>query len=175
MGVPDTALGPLAAYLDLLDRWNRRINLTAEATAEARARRLVGAALPLAGMLDPPSLLDVGSGNGSPGLVLALLRPDLEATLLEPRARRWAFLRDAARATGRPDVEVVKARHDGYAGPPAQNLTLRALRLPLTELVRLVRPGGQLLVLGRRPGDPGPFEAVAAPPGAAAVHRYRRR
>ena len=55
---------------------------------------------PAAHLPEPGSLIDVGSGNGSPGLVLALVRDDLEVTLLEPRARRWAFLREAARASG---------------------------------------------------------------------------
>jgi hypothetical protein len=55
---------------------------------------------------------------------------------------------------GRPDVEVLRARHDQYGGPPAANVVLRALALPLGELALLVAPGGQLLVLGRRPlGD----------------------
>ena len=82
----------------------------------------------------PGRLIDVGSGNGSPGLVLALLRDDLEVTLLEPRARRWAFLREAARAAGRAGIEVQRRRHDGYSGAPAETVTLRALALPLAEL-----------------------------------------
>jgi len=82
-------------------------------------RLLVGDVLPAAPLADPGSLIDVGSGNGSPGLVLALLRADLSATLLEPRLRRWAFLREASRAAGRPELDVRRERHDRYAGPPA--------------------------------------------------------
>jgi 16S rRNA (guanine527-N7)-methyltransferase len=175
LGVTAPALGPLIRYLDAVVAWNRRINLTGAATAEVRAARLVGAVLPLVPLLEPETLLDVGSGNGSPGLVLAVLRPDLRATLLEPRARRWAFLREAARAVGRPDVRVVRARHDAYPGPPTQNLTLRGLRLPLGDLAELVCPGGQVLVLGRPPETAGPFEPAPPPPGIAGVHRFRRR
>ena len=65
---------------------------------DLRVALLVAPVLPLADLLEPGELLDVGSGNGSPGLVLALLRPRLDVTLLEPRQRRWAFLREAARA-----------------------------------------------------------------------------
>lgn len=122
-------------------------------------RLLVGDVLPAASLPATGTLVDVGSGNGSPGLVLALLRDDLDATLLEPRARRWAFLREASRAAGRP-VRVLRLRHDAYPGPPAGTVTVRALALPLAELGGLVSPGGRLLVFGGRPRASGPFEAT---------------
>jgi 16S rRNA (guanine527-N7)-methyltransferase len=136
-------------------------------------RLLVGDVLPAAPLADPGSLIDVGSGNGSPGLVFALLRDDLEVTLLEPRARRWAFLREAARAAGR-GVRILRLRHDAYAGPPARTLTLRALALPLAELAGLVLPGGRVLVLGGRPEAGGPFAPTgegAGLPGDVTVFR----
>ncbi|HKC10910.1 MAG TPA: RsmG family class I SAM-dependent methyltransferase, partial [Vicinamibacteria bacterium] len=129
---------PLEAYLGLLAAWSTRVNLTGARGPAERVELLVAPVLPLLPLLVPGRLLDVGSGNGSPGLVLALLRPELEVTLLEPRARRWAFLREAARAAGRPDLEVLRLRHDAYSGPPAQTLTLRGLALPLRELGGLV-------------------------------------
>jgi 16S rRNA (guanine527-N7)-methyltransferase len=121
----------------------------------------------------PGDLIDVGSGNGSPGLVLALLRDDLEVTLLEPRVRRWAFLREAARAAGR-GVRVLRVRHDGYLGTPAPTVTLRGVALPLAELAELVERGGRLLVFGRRPEPAGPFERSregGGLPGGVAVFR----
>ena len=136
---------------------------------------LVGPALSLLPLLEPGPLLDVGSGNGSPGLVLALVRPELPATLLEPRARRWAFLREVARATGRSDIEVLRQRHDAYRGPRAQTLTLRALRLPLAELAPLVRQGGRVLLLGKAPAPAPGFQREDPPPGeGGAVHVLRR-
>ncbi len=148
------------------------MNLTGARGPAERVRLLVAPVLPLLPLLAPGRLLDVGSGNGSPGLVLALLRPELEVTLLEPRARRWAFLREAARAAGRPDVEVLRLRHDAYPGPPAQTLCLRGLALPLRELGRLVAKGGRVLVLGRAPRAEAPFvaESLAHTP----VHAFRR-
>ena len=107
----------------------------------------------------------MGSGNGSPGLVLALLREDIEATLLEPRQKRWAFLREAARAAGVRSVQVLRARHDEYDGPPARTLTVRALALPLAELGRLVRPAGRLIVFGARPEPVAPFVLERGYPG----------
>jgi 16S rRNA (guanine527-N7)-methyltransferase len=106
--------------------------------------------------------------------VLALVRDDLDVTLLEPRARRWAFLREAARAAGR-SVRVLRVRHDGYPGPPARTVTLRAVALPLAVLVPLVSPGGRVLVFGGRPRVSGPFEATGEgdglPGGVAAFRR----
>ena len=132
-------MGRLAAYLDTLADWSRRTNLTGARTAAERVRLLVADVLPAAFLPEPGTLIDVGSGNGSPGLVLALVRDDLEVTLLEPRTRRWAFLREAARASSRR-VLVLRQRHDGYRGKPARTVTLRAVALPLAELAGLVEP-----------------------------------
>ncbi|HEV7502627.1 MAG TPA: RsmG family class I SAM-dependent methyltransferase, partial [Vicinamibacteria bacterium] len=117
-------------------------------------------------------LLDIGSGNGSPGLVLGLLRPDLVVTLLEPRQKRWAFLREAGRAAGRPEIEVLRARHDGYSGPPAQTVTFRALALSLRDVAGLVVPAGRVVVWGARPPDTAGFRAEARL--GADTHVFRR-
>lgn len=132
---------------------------------------LVAPAVPLAPIVESP-LLDIGSGNGSPGLVLALLRPELAVTLLEPRRKRWAFLREAARAGGRGDVRVLAQRHDAWTGPPSRSVSLRALRLPAPELLRLVAPGGRLFVLGPAPE---PHPDLIPEPGPAGVAVLRRR
>jgi 16S rRNA G527 N7-methylase RsmG len=162
LGLPGESRGRLAVYLDTVARWSPRVNLTAARDAAARVRILVTPALAAAASLVPGPLLDVGSGNGSPGLVLALLEPDRETTLLEPRARRWAFLVEAARLAGAQNVRVLRARHDEYAGPAAANVSVRALRLPPSSLLPLLWPGGRLLLWG----DPGPLpDGLVALPG----------
>jgi 16S rRNA (guanine527-N7)-methyltransferase len=155
---------PLARYLDLLAAWAQRVNLTAARTARQRVEILVAPVLPAVPLVQSGRLIDVGSGNGSPGLVLAVLRADLRVILLEPRLRRWAFLREACRAAGRPDVEVRRERHDRYAGEPARTVTLRGLALPLSELAPLAVPGGRLIVFGARPPAP-PGWVVEPRPG----------
>lgn len=171
LGVAPDVAGRLAVYLDLLEAWNTRVNLTAARTPAARVDVLLRPILPLAPILSPGRLLDIGSGNGSPGLVLAALRPDVEVTLLEPRTRRWAFLREAARAMGL-SVEARRQRHDEYDGPPAQTVTVRALRLPPAEIVRLVAPGCRLLVWGAAPpAHPDLAPEDWGPPG---VHAFTR-
>jgi 16S rRNA (guanine527-N7)-methyltransferase len=158
LGLEGPASLRLGRYLDLLAGWEPRVNLTGARDAEERVALLVAEVAPAAALLAPgSSLIDVGSGNGSPGLVLALLRPDVSATLLEPRLKRWAFLREAARAAGRPELEVRRERHDGYRGAPADVVTLRGLGLALGGLRPLVGRGGRILVFGGSPEAQGPF------------------
>lgn len=92
-------LDSLYAYYQELGRWNERLNLIGPGTAGEILARHFGeslAALPLlpAGV---KSGLDLGSGAGFPGLVLAAARPGLMMTLVEARERKWAFLLSAAR------------------------------------------------------------------------------
>lgn len=171
LGVEGPARERLATYLDQVAAWSARVNLTGARSPEERARILVAPVLGAAGFLGG-RLLDIGSGNGSPGLVLALLRPELGVTLLEPRLKRWAFLREAARATGLTRVEVLRARHDEYAGPASPTVTVRALALPLAALAPLVAPGGRLLVFGPRPEPAAPFADAGEDHGS--FHLLRR-
>lgn len=100
------------------------------------------------------SVVDVGSGAGLPGIVLAVARPDLSITLVEPLARRTAFLSEAVTALGlESTVTVVRGRaEDVVDGPPAgaDVVTARAVA-PLDRLagwcLPLVRAGGRLLAL----------------------------
>ncbi len=106
---------------------------------------------------------------------MALLRDDLQVVLLEPRARRWAFLREAARAAGRPEVEALRLRHDQYAGAAGQTLTLRAVALPLGALAGLVEPGGRLLAFGGKPTAAAPFRLEETRPiGQGSLFVFRR-
>jgi 16S rRNA (guanine527-N7)-methyltransferase len=171
LGLVEPVVGPLAAYLCLLSDWSRRINLTGARTPTAQVDLLIRQVLPLTALLSPGSVIDVGSGNGSPGLIVGVLCPERQVTLLEPRTHRWAFLREASRAVGRPDIQVLRQRHDEYGGPPAANVTVRALRLPAVELSRLLEPRGRILALGSLPPERGGFEVrTLGTPGRGAVH-----
>src|SRR3990172_6627889 len=94
------------AYLELLMRWNQRINLTAIRTPEGCATRHFGESLYLARWVElRGKLLDIGSGAGFPGLALKICSPELAVTLLEPVAKKRAFLKEVARACGFSEVE----------------------------------------------------------------------
>jgi 16S rRNA (guanine527-N7)-methyltransferase len=95
------------------------------------------------------SVIDVGSGAGLPGVPLALARPDLAMTLLEPMARRVAWLSEVVAELG-VDITVARGRAEERAVAPADVVTARAVA-PLAKLAAwclpLVRPGGRLLAL----------------------------
>jgi 16S rRNA (guanine527-N7)-methyltransferase len=154
--------------------WSPRVNLTGAKSDEERVAVLVAPVIGASGILGPGDSLDVGSGNGSPGLVLALLRPDLRTTLLEPRQKRWAFLREATRLVARPDIKVLRERHDQYSGPPAANVTLRAVRLDLGELEPLLAPGGQVIYFGGPPPARPGFVVASQGTGPAVFHVAHR-
>ena len=100
------------------------------------------------------SVIDVGSGAGLPGIVLAVARPDLTITLVEPLARRTAFLTEAVTTLGLDTaVTVVRGRAEDLAGgppAPADVVTARAVA-PLDRLAGWCLPlaslGGRLLAL----------------------------
>ncbi len=94
---------------------------------------------------------DIGSGAGLPGIVLALCRPDLSITLVEPLLRRATFLRESAAVLGLSNVSVRRCRAEEMAGEASfEAVTARAVA-PLDTLVRwclpLLRGGGELVAL----------------------------
>ena len=158
----------LGRYLDCLQQWSKKINLTGAETSEAAFNTLVRPILGADGLLSG-SVVDVGSGNGSPGLILAALRPDLKFTLLEPRAKRWAFLREAARAMGVENVVVLRERSDSYDGPLADTATMRAVGLDPEALRPLLAASGCVLVFGGPPLQGS--ETIRLPAGSVVQRR----
>lgn len=118
-------------------------------------------------------LVDVGSGAGLPGVVLAIARPDLSVVLLEPLARRTTFLTEVVEALGlERSVTVVRARAEDVTGRlpggPADVVTARAVA-PLDRLVGwclpLTKQGGRLLAIK------GASAAEEAAAHADTIHR----
>ncbi len=111
-------------------------------------------------------MVDIGSGAGLPGIVLAMLRPSLEVTLLEPLLRRVVFLEECVAELGLANVTVLRARAEDKdaARLRADIATARAVA-PLDRLAgwaaRLLRPGGQLLAIK---GQSAEAELAAAGP-----------
>ena len=94
---------------------------------------------------------DLGSGSGLPGLVLALARPDLEVTLIEPMARRVAFLTEACQRLDIERVTVVRGRAEERAGGERYDVVTSRALAPLPKLLGwslpLVAPGGVVLAM----------------------------
>jgi 16S rRNA (guanine527-N7)-methyltransferase len=147
--VSDETAGRVVAFVELLLRWNARINLTGARTSDELLREHLPDSFALAALVPVgASMVDVGSGGGLPALPFTLLRPDVSLTLVEPRAKRVAFLRTAIRELA-ATAKVVGDRMEEIAGP-FQTVSSRATFAPrdwLREGARLVEEGGELLFL----------------------------
>lgn len=136
----------LLSYLDLLQRWNSTFNLTAVRDREAMLSQHLAdclAVVPALGRhaaVGPMRLLDVGSGGGLPGVVIAVLRPDCEVTCIDAVGKKAAFVRQVA---GVLRLENLQAHHGRVEAlkttAPFDVITARAFG-SLSELVRLSRP-----------------------------------
>lgn len=129
------------------------------------SRHLVNSAAVLDFLPKKGQILDVGSGAGFPGIVIAICRPDLDVHLAEPMARRCEWLGDVVDTLGLDNVSIHQARAEELRGKgKADVVTSRALA-NMTKLVRmtskLIAPGGSLVALkGRRAAEE--VEAAAA-------------
>jgi 16S rRNA (guanine527-N7)-methyltransferase len=132
-------LDRLDAYLSLLARWQARINLVGAATLRDPWRRHMLDSAQLLPLVPETahSTLDVGSGAGFPGLVLAICGVR-GVTLVERDQRKAAFLREAARITATP-VTILTAPAERLTPRPFDVVTARALA-PLPDLLTLARP-----------------------------------
>ncbi len=154
-----TTSAQIAVWLERLEEWNTRTNLTAARSAEELVDLMLADALVLARHVPPGgTLVDVGAGAGAPGLALALVRHDLRVTLVEPLGKRASFLRTVIGAVDRPDVAIERSRgEDLSARQPWDGAVSRATLPPAAWLdlgTRLVAPGGAIWVLVANEGAP---------------------
>ena len=179
--VPGDLEGRLAAYFDLLFRWNAKINLTALTDADAAIDRLL--LEPLAAAPELPravELIDLGSGGGSPAIPLALALGSPRLVMVESKTRKAAFLREAVRTVQVPAV-VENARFEEtaargvYAGRMSL-VTIRAVRVDretLTTAKSFLKVGGQIALFSPSAGSPPDLPAelrvvrIAPLPGAS--------
>ena len=118
----------LVTHYEMLSRWNRRINLTRIVEPAEAARLHYGESL-FGGrfVADAHTALDIGSGAGFPGIVLATLRPDVQITALEVNQKKTLFLNEAADAMRLKNFKVVRARLEEFDWSAYDLLTSRAL------------------------------------------------
>lgn len=174
--------GQLWTYFELLFRWNRKINLTSfEASApEAAIDRLLIEPLQAARHLPAKirTMLDIGSGGGSPAIPMKLAMPGAALVMVEPKARKAAFLREAARLLALPEIRVETARFEELLARPelheAQDaVTVRAVRIERKTLVGVqafVRPGGRILLFQGASGSDATDETPPPPLAIESAH-----
>ena len=167
LNLPEMALERLVRYLALLRKWNAAYNLTAvRDAAQMRVQHLadcLAVIAPLRRALcknsenHAPRILDVGSGGGLPGVVLAIVEPAWDVSCVDAVGKKAAFIRQAAGELALPNLHALHARVEALPGLPFDVITSRAFAsLPdFTRLTRpLLAPGGMWLAMkGRRPAD----------------------
>jgi 16S rRNA (guanine527-N7)-methyltransferase len=158
-------LNHISIYIDLLQRWNTRINLTAIRNEEEIVTRHFGESLFLARHLFPStsnprhperSVLDIGAGAGFPGVPIKIWAPDIHLTLIESNHKKTVFLREVARALILTDINVITGRAEDLAPqvgkdfPRADVVTLRAVERfarVLPQAVTFMAPQARLALL----------------------------
>jgi len=171
----------LLAYLDLLQRWNKVYNLTAVREPQAMLRQhLVDclAVLPplrrqlaAMGLPNGAAVLDVGSGGGLPGVVLAIMEPAMQVTCVDTVSKKAGFLRQVAAELGLANLHAAHARVESMApARPFDLITSRAFAsLPdFTALTRglLAGRGVWMAMKGAVPDA----EIAALPPDVGVFH-----
>jgi 16S rRNA (guanine527-N7)-methyltransferase len=167
----------LERYLSLLAKWNAAYNLTAVREPEQmRAQHLAdcwAVIEPLRRHLGdgkPARLLDVGSGGGLPGVVLAIAEPAWDVTCVDAVGKKAAFIRQVAGELQLPNLHAEHCRVESLRALPFDLITARAFA-SLADLVRLTRkllaPGGVWMAMkGKRPDE----ELAALPPEVTVLH-----
>jgi 16S rRNA (guanine527-N7)-methyltransferase len=174
--LPPSRLNQISIYIDLLENWNARINLTAIRQEEEIVTRHFGESLFMARHLFPPSVarasspaisdsaqttpvnpphvLDIGSGAGFPAVPLKLWAPHIHLTLIESNHKKAAFLREVARTLTLTDVNVIADRVETLAARPgfarAEVVTLRAVErfnTILQQTLAFLAPNATLALL----------------------------
>lgn len=145
----------LEAYAGLVRKWNPAINLVASSTLVALEERHISDCVQLCNLsaqLDG-KWVDLGSGGGLPGLVVAICRPEVSVTLIESDKRKASFLRNAARELSLPNATILTQRIEAVDPLESDILSARALA-PLPLLLsyasrHLANTGRAFLMKGR--------------------------
>ncbi len=161
--LPTELADRLLSYYELLSRWNRKINLTALDDPDAAIDRLL--LEPVVAARHVPrgaqACMDIGSGGGSPAIPLKLAAPAMSLMMVEVKARKSAFLREAIRHLELTATTVETHRYEELLARPELHdafdlLSLRAVRVEgktLSNLQAFVRPEGSLFLF-RGPSGP---------------------
>lgn len=150
----ETRLRAISKYIDLLLKWNARMNLTAIRMPEEMVQRHFGesffaANYLLSQRLLEKSVIDLGSGAGFPGVPFAMLAPDVQVTLIESNQKKATFLRELIYLLELKNARVFGDRAESYAGSSGL-VTMRAVEKfdkALTSAQRLVESGGRLALM----------------------------
>jgi len=153
----EAQLTNISTYIDILLRWNQKLNLTAVRDPEQIVTRHFGESIFAAGHLfahtaieSSPHLVDVGSGAGFPGIPMKLCFPFLRVSLIESHQKKATFLREIIRHLGLTEIDVFAGRAEALQDRIFDVVTLRGVErfedvLPVAA--KLLNPEGRLALL----------------------------
>jgi 16S rRNA (guanine527-N7)-methyltransferase len=161
----ECTIAALETHYRLLLRWSRQSSLVGPGTLDDAVEAHYGeslAALPLIGDANGKTIVDIGSGAGFPGFVIAAARPAARVVLVEARERKWSFLKAVAREVGLP-IECVlgtveRSLPEGFPSR-VDYVTLRALKLSphaWQSLLRTLTEHARVLIWAGREEPPVP-------------------
>lgn len=140
LDVPAEAVENLLAFVELLKEWSRTYNLIAPGDRNALLGRHILDSLSIAPWLQPGSLLDVGTGAGFPGLPLAIIKPEMEVTLVDGAGKKIRFIRHVERTLKLKNIHALHQRAEQMDGSQQfANIASRAFS-SLGEFAELVKP-----------------------------------
>jgi 16S rRNA (guanine527-N7)-methyltransferase len=164
----------LLKYLELLLHWNATYNLTAVRERSAMLTHHLADCLavvrPVVRELPRGRVLDVGSGGGLPGVVLAIMLPALEVTCVDTVGKKAAFVRQVAGTLKLQNLRAAHSRVESLAEAPFDLIASRAFAslADFTQLSgRLLAPGGTWMAMKGKPPD---AERAALPSGIDVFH-----
>ncbi|WP_447554759.1 16S rRNA (guanine(527)-N(7))-methyltransferase RsmG [Vreelandella sp. EE22] len=163
----------LLALVALLHKWNRAYNLTAVRDISDMVARHVLDSAAIAPYVTGKTLLDVGAGPGLPGLVIAILKPEVNVTLVDSNGKKVRFQRQAVMELSLANATPAQARVEAFSGQAFDQLVSRAFAslIDFVSLTRtLVAPGGQWLAM-KGPGADDELTALPADVVLTARHR----
>ena len=149
----ESRLRAISIYINLLLKWNARINLTAIRAPSEIVQRHFGESLFIAKyLLDqkiPQTAIDLGSGAGFPGVPFAMLATEVQVTLIESQQKKATFLKELVHALGLKNVKVFSDRAENYPNT-ADLVMLRAVEKfdhALPVAARLTKAGGRVALM----------------------------
>lgn len=146
----------LLEFIGLLDKWNKTYNLTAVRTQEEMLQRHVLDSCSIHSYIEGSRCLDVGTGPGLPGLVLAILQPDKQWLLLDSNQKKVRFLRHVQLKLKLENVGVVQSRVESYKAETGFNTIVCRAFSSLQDFVNksshLLAADGVLLAMKAKPG-----------------------
>ena len=126
-------------YIQMLIKWNRTFNLTSIVDEKTIVHKHIADTLLILPHLVGNSLIDIGTGAGIPGLILAIAKPELNVTLIDKSAKKCRFLRHASHQLGTNNVLVYASRSEEFAGHASYDIIISRAFSSINNMIHFTK------------------------------------